>query len=416
MGSSMGKSQGVFGFWVKPGFLPEMAGKPRQFLTADRHHSGFDWPSAPMISPFCLWFVASHDALSYQPCLSEGATPIYNLGNPFGTAPIRSSSLTFGYGYSGASGFGGNCIAEGGCVSPTLNHESHPDAASRVSYLRGHRWTHIACSWDTKDQDRCKIFINGKLLPGTVPAFFASYDPDTSVPWFTHEDGSQNCVRIGATSAFTREGVKKYQRNWPADATIDEFYWWNSFGQVSSAMEIARLGRFYNPCHGNEEATFTSQEINLLSTRRTLAPPTSIATPGGGPISTTMAAPPNQVRLLSAQWTLYGEFVDPKGPGIKEMIHDHHPSDEGVAHPVTVEFSIVDGTTVYGPWKDLASCRLVDPAGNPLVLSNSFRYKVRFVIDGLRTDSELRSTPIVDDITILYRSRSPQFVSYCLEN
>ena len=148
-----------------------------------------------------------------------------------------------------------------------------PDADSRPSPLRGHRWIHITGTWDTKDAERCKIYINGQLLPGTATAFYAEYAPKTSVPWFTHQDGSQNCLRLGATSSYSREGIRKYQRNWPADATLDEFYWWNSFLQLSSAMEIERLGRFYNPCHGTEEGVFTSQAINLASTPRSLAPP-----------------------------------------------------------------------------------------------------------------------------------------------
>jgi hypothetical protein len=423
MGDSIERCQGAFGFWVKPGFLPEMTGKTRQFLSADRFHGGNTRYVQP--SPFCLWYLASHDSPSMAAAPSESATPIYNLGNPFGVIPMRTSSFTFGYGYSAYAGYapsGGarGCLSEGGCVTPTLNHLSHPDASFRPSYVRGHRWTHVAAVWNMLDEKACKVYVNGKFLMGTSTAFYPSSQPRSQVKWWLHQNGNQNCLRLGATSGFTAEGVARYARNWPADATLDEFYWWTQVGQLESALTLARLGRYYKPINdASEEGTFTSREFTIGVGSRTPPSPSSIAPPGGGPGSTSTGTSSTglpEVRLLAAQWTFYGEFCDADKAGFPEMMVDYHLNEEGVPLPAESELYIVpQGGTTYGPFQDARLSRLVEPSGRPIVLKGPFAYKMKLRVRDLELDSELRATPIVDDVTILYQTGQDVFVSYWIE-
>jgi len=425
MGDTINQCQGAFAFWVKPGFLPEMTGKTRQFLSADRFHGGNTGYVQP--SPFCLWYLASHDSASFAASPSEMATPIYNLGNPFGVIPMRTSSLTFGYGYSAYAGYAPSqgqqrCLSEGGCVTPTLSHLSHPDSSFRPSYVRGHRWTHVAATWNMADEKTCKVYVNGKDLPGTSTAFYPTAQPRSNVRWWQHENGNQNCLRLGATSGFTSSGVSRYARNWPADATLDEFFWWTSAGQLEAALTLSRLGRYYKPINDpTEEGTFTSREITIgLGTRVPPAPSSGMAPGGGGPGSTVTPPSPTpalpEVRLLAAQWTFYGEFADAEREGFPEMMLDTHVSEEGVPLQAESELYIVgQGGAPQGPFLDPRLSRLVESSGRPIVVKGPFSYKIKLRVKDLELDSELRATPIVDDVTLLYQTGQDVFISYCIE-
>ncbi len=416
MGESIGRSQGIVSFWVKPGFLPEMSGKPRAFLSADRRHEGPAGYFQP--SPFCLWYLASHDAAPYAAPPSESGVPYYKTGFPWGPQPMRTCSMTFGYGYSSYTRYGPDCIAEGGVATPTLNHLGHPDEAVRPSPMRGHRWAHVIATWNTARREDCRIFINGTAYPGLKDVFYPTYRPNSPVPWFKHGTGEQNCLRLGVPSKYYKSDVEGYQRNWPADATIDEFYWWNSKDRIDEAVTLARLGRFYKPIHNTyEEGSFTSQEIRTNLITRVLPPASPHQPTGAGPAPTATApaptAPPRRIRLIGAQWTYYGEEADLSGARLSEKIHDYGPTETDF--PVECQLSILQGKDTHGPFKQAAWSRLAAADGTPIVLSGPFRYRVQFRIPGLGLDTSLLATPIFDDVTIFYQEEQTVFTSYWIE-
>lgn len=417
MGASIGQSQGVVAFWMKPAFLPEMTGKPRQILSADRLHSSQSDPPLPpglvmsyfQPSPFCLWFLPSHDASPGGSPPSESAAPMYNPGYPWGVQPMRTCSMAFGYGYSQTTGYGRGTIAEGGFVTPSLNHDSHADAGVRRSLLRGHRWTHVTATWRTANKEDCSIYVNGQGFPGQNTAWYRYYFPNSTVPWYTHDTGERNTIRFGAPSKFLRTPIQSYQRNWPADITIDEFYWWNQRDRLDEALTLARLGRFYKPINNDyEEGGFTSEEIRWAGTGRGLPPPS-----GKSSASAPAAALDKQVRLLGAQWTFYGEEAEAQGERWGEVIHDYGPADADL--PAECEFSIGLGQATYGPFRDPGFSRLVDSQGKPIVLDGPFTYRIKFRIHGLTLDSQLLATPILDDVTIFYQVGPPEFLRYVIE-
>jgi hypothetical protein len=431
MGASIGESQGVVAFWAKPGFLPEMTGKARQILSADRLH-GPRWGTPAgggagsltyfQPSPFCLWLLASHDAMPFSAPPSESASPFYNPGYPWGVQPMRTTAMTFGYGYSTATGYAERCIAEGGFVTPCLNHEAHPDGKAKRSLMRGHRWMHVVATWRTKSKEDCQIFVNGQGFPGANTAWYQNYLPDSQKAWYVHETGEQNVLRLGPPSRYLRTGIEAYQRNWPADATLDEFFWWNRRDRLGDALALGRLGRFYKPINnGYEEGSFTSQEITLRMSTRMPAPPSAAAPPGAtgsGPGSTSpgpeaAAFLPGKIRLLGATWTCYGELAEENDPQLEERMHDYGSSDADL--PVVAELWILQKDKKHGPFRDARYSRLADPDGRAVEVDGPFSYRVQFKIQGLALDSQLLATPIFDDVTLFYQEGGPQFLSYMIE-
>ncbi|MHC4607805.1 MAG: hypothetical protein ACYTAF_12900, partial [Planctomycetota bacterium] len=78
---SIQDNEGVFAVWLKPSFFPELAGKPRILMTADRFHGGSTTYIQP--SPFFLVFSASNDKLMHGPSAvdsdTEFETPTYQI-------------------------------------------------------------------------------------------------------------------------------------------------------------------------------------------------------------------------------------------------------------------------------------------------------------------------------------------------
>jgi hypothetical protein len=103
---SIQDNEGVFAVWLKPSFFPELAGKPRILMTADRFHGGSTTYIQP--SPFFLVFSASNDKLMHGPSAvdsdTEFETPTYQiLGYESGVNSRRRWGCYFDCGGVGGS-------------------------------------------------------------------------------------------------------------------------------------------------------------------------------------------------------------------------------------------------------------------------------------------------------------------------
>ncbi|MBI2900285.1 MAG: hypothetical protein HYY17_08870 [Planctomycetes bacterium] len=403
LGAETGTMQGVLAMWVKPSFLPETSGKPRIWLNMDRSWSSTDTYMNP--SPLELVYTASHDAPAGVASPGEMAVPLYNLaGAGFGVQGLRPTSLAFGYGYSAFTRYGAGTIAEGGCVTPSLNHLVHPHAAAKESLLRGHEWVHVVVTWNPRNPDDCSIYVDGALQAGTARAWFSRYVPGSKVDWTLHEDGSRNTLRLGSVSRFRDAKDWGYARNWAADATVDEVYLWNSIDRLDTALALWQQGRYRRPAAAGE-GVFTSGEIDLSASPRSL-PAGSAAVPpeatGAGPSVAEVVSSPSGVRIVGISWTWFAERADAKG---KEILVDRA---SGTALHPEVGISIVSGAVEHGPYSD-AGFSSVSGAEGP------FRYRVRFSIPDAQFDSVLLATPVVDDVTVYYRRAGLELESWVVE-
>ena len=416
IGSSIGVSQGAIAMWMKPNYFPGMSGKPRMKVSMDRLHGGYySWYCNP--SSFMLLYTATHDMPSYQSSLSENGNPYYNYGSPFGVLGMRPMSLGWGYGYSGATGYSGPSgytIAEGGTLTPTLNHLTHPDAATKPSPMQAHKWMHVVLTWKTSDKNACKIYVNGVYMPGTLPVWYSNYKWNSGVDWSKHSDGTRNTIRMGAVSRYRNTSSWGYDRNWPADATLDELYFWPKFNAYQAGLSLWEDGRYRKP-FSDQEAYFLSEKIDLTAGQRTLPPPSTVLPPmstGTGSSSTgtvTSTASP-KVRLLGASWTWYAETVDPSTG--EPLLFDSTTS--GYLHP-KVAITILEGGTETTPLMDDKYSPIAQANGQPLELTGDFQYRVRFSIPDQSFSTILLATPVFDDLTIFYQTSQSMFVRYVME-
>jgi len=406
LGGTTGNMQGVISFWVKGSFFPEMSGKPRMWISMDRYHAGSTSYINP--SPFVLLYTATHDAPAYQASTSENGVPFYNLGSPFGPQAFRPMSLGWGYGYSGSSGYGSGSIAEGGVVTPTLNHVAHPDSWKN-SLLKGHEWMHVVVTWQPQNANNCKIYINGQD-PGATGIWYSSYKPNSSVDWSTHAapDGSRNSIRFGAVSKYRDTSSWEYNRNWPADATIDEVYMWPNLGATNTAVTQWQEGRYYRVA-STQEGFFTSAAIDLLAGSRNLIPSTITAVPPSSTATTSAAATPtltaatSSVQILGVSWTWFAEALNGQG---KELLLDR----TGEPLEPSISVSLLAGSSTYGPYTGADFSPAIDAAGQPVFFSGPFKYRVQF--SPVPGDAILHATPVFDDITIFYRRGAPEFETW----
>src|SRR6185503_14716639 len=71
---------GTVAFWLKPGFKPEMTGKPRTFFSTDTFIADGGSMQAGWQLINGLWFFAAHDHVPYTQSANESASPQYANG------------------------------------------------------------------------------------------------------------------------------------------------------------------------------------------------------------------------------------------------------------------------------------------------------------------------------------------------
>ncbi|MDP6957536.1 MAG: hypothetical protein QF645_01855 [Planctomycetota bacterium] len=418
-GNNIASSQGAIAMWIKPNYFPGMSGKPRVNLNMDRYHNIN--PNKHNPSPFSLIYMATHDRPAYQASLSENGTPYYQCdiqtwqatGGLWGVLNMRPMSLGWGYGFSGTTGYYGT-MAEGGTLTPTLNHLQHPDS-SKPSPLQAHKWMHVVVTWQMSDKSACKVYVNGKFMSGNAEGWYKGYHANSGIDWTKHGDGSRNSIRLGSVSKFRNTPTFGHRRNWAADATFDELYFWNNFGAYNVAKNIWKDGRYRKPESG-QEAYYLSKKINLTSGQRLLPPPSSIQPPNstGGICATGIGAPSSsasKVRILGASWTWFTGMVD---SSTGESLLEDHATNSGVLHP-KVELSILENGTETTPLSDERYSAVFRPDGKPMEVTGDFQYRVRFSIPDQAFDSILLETPVFDDVTIFYQTSESMFVHYVME-
>jgi len=400
LGGSTGEMNGAISMWVKPSFFPEMSGKGRLWLDLSRFHAGETWYMNP--SPFMLLYTATQDAPAYQLSPAESAIPFYNLGAPSGVQGIRPMSLGWGYGYSQMSGHWG-AAAEGGVLTPTLNHLSHPDAW-KPSYLKGHEWVHLVVTWSTPDPNSCRIYVNGQILPGTTPVWYSDYRPSSWIDWSRHADDSRNSLRLGAVSRYRAENSGERNRDWAADATIDEVYVWSQVASAGVALGQWFDGRYYKVT--GADGYFTSGSIDLAVETRKIPPASLTASPSGGMGASPQPLPVTSpsVRLIGVSWTWFGETMTPDG---KEVLIEGN----GAGYlEVATQVSLLTDGSIYGPYSSAGFSPIAGPGGTEVQLSKPFQYRIQF--PSMPTDAVLLATPVFDDITIFYRCGIPTYESW----
>ena len=430
--------------WMKPSFFPEMGGKPRNLFSLSRYHT--KQPEYMNPSPFALFLTPSHEFSARNESDDEPPELRYRAGGDlFGLSPFSPASLAFGWGYSKESGYGEGTIAEGGTITETLNHIGHSD--NEPSPLEAHKWVHVAVQWTTEGDDShpevCSIYVNNKPYRWDMDGLMSrgawynrtdkEYTPGSTVDWTLHsakkssQGGTRNTFRIGAVSKYRGDdNTYSYDWNWPADATMDEIYFWNEVIPEEKLSKHWEAGRYYRVKDGSD-GFYTSPAIELPGGAGFLPPPSKALPPGqesgGGPRSTVTSTSwntPQSPRLLGVSWTWFGEVInvkrppDPRDNG-EEFLTDY--VDESDLHP-TVKVSIILGEVESEMFSDAGYSATVDSkTGQSLIVDGSFRYKVQFGWEDPKPnyDSILLTAPVFDDITIFYQTPGNVYVEYYVD-
>ncbi len=409
--------------WIKPSFPPPRSGKPRLILNADRwtervaaHAGGAAY--------FTFFFNAGHETPPMSgPTPTEHQTVYSELqwsnrgALYYGYLPFRPQAFIFGRGYgpnmmTGVPRYYAN-------VSTIVNHEGHNDGLK--STFRDHRWTHViviarprpghylsaASTWFSSIQPEYnRILVNGRQLPGTLESYLShdsnNNNTDANFDWTIHATGERNSVRFGAPSSFVR-GPIPARNNFSTDSTIDEFYLWNS--DTNQAQQNAALGwllgRYYKPLHQSgvleeREGVFTSGEIGLSAQARGLPSPSRAVPPGervtatGTTVAMTVA---QETEVLGLSWTVFGEEAGNTSLFVTDGETDRQ-------HAVKVDLYLKAGSDLLGPFTDDGFSEVSLRLGE----RDRFRYLAHFQIDDLGIGTVLLSTPVLDDVTIYYRS------------
>jgi hypothetical protein len=378
-------NEGTAACWIKPAFAPEQTGKRRTLLSMSRYHAHAAEVMNP--SPFALFFVPPQGDGPSIPSYAGGLT----------TFP--PSSLAFGFGFSGATGYTWELPGQGEdkaaghafAFTPTLE-----------GVLRANEWSHVAVTWDIPrnrlpNADSVKIYVNGRVLPGSagMPHLFAQEgQPFRNTPWWSVHSLQavlpglagprwvKNSIRLGGEPSrlFDLPGDgAAFPANFTADATIDEFYLWRDRsprynGGLWGLQTIWNRGRYYRPDDRDpQDARFLSAplEFRLPQVREPAPPAGSPAPPAAAP----------GLRVLGLSWTALGGAMD---------------------------FWVEADEASHGPYRNPAFSPVRDTAGRPLSAA-AVRYAVKFMAGSART---LLATPVLDDVTVYYDSGKPEFLGW----
>lgn len=417
-------------FWLKPSYPPDRSGKPRLLLNANRwtgswlRRAGLDLCQEAY---FALYYNAAHEATpgGVQPAESMGIYGELNwwASNSllFGYVPFRPQAFVFGRGY-GPTLTPGLSRYYASCHTTSVNHEGHPDNLKTL--YRAHQWTHLILVAKPRPDDYVwggdwassiapknhRILVNGKLLPGTLESYL-NHNPedqsDASFDWTTHANGERNSIRFGAPSRFTSGWFPPHD-NFSADATIDEFYLWNTSAADGKAMLHWLRGRYYKPLVQassveDSEGVYRSGEVQVPVPRRVLPPPSHVRAPATSAetVTSVAAESPGDIEIIGMTWTLYGE--DASSPNV--FVTNAANGQPLAAH---VKMYLRTADKLYGPFTDDA----YSPMSIRLRANETFKYLAQFVIQGLNVNTILTTTPVVDDVTIYFRCRGASPLMY----
>jgi hypothetical protein len=418
-------NEGTVAFWFKPAFAPESTAKRRTLMSVGRYHATRRDSLNP--SPFGLFFVPPHGG-------EEVLAPSYAGG----LSRFPSSSLAFGFGFSSSTGYSwemGGAAADDPATdhafvfSPTLNRDGR-------GLLRAHEWAHLAVTWDNPlnklpKEDSVRIYVNGKIQPGTTPVshlFAQPGQPFHNTPWWgvhslqvlfpraKEPNWVKNTLRIGGepSKLFDLPGdAGLFPANFTADATFDELYVWNNRGNYSSGgvrglEELWSRGRYYRANDRDpEDAKFTSAPLD---------PPS--------PVSRRKR---NGRRVLGIAWTELAPDYDREGRGLRPKLQDASatpPVDlrptadadlNGYAEPSVADLGLLVGTAWTGPFRNPVFSVTRTSAGRPVPWSDgdSVRYtaKLKTGLAG-RPSGILLSSPVLDDVTLFFDDGGLRILGY----
>jgi len=304
--------------------------------------------------------------------------------------------------------------------SAVVNHEGHAD--KRKTVFRENRWTHVTLIAQPRSDEtysgingwysmRTPVFnrmlINGEELPFTFEAFQShnkggTAQGDNSLLWSAHGNGDRNSVRFGTPSHICK-GFLPPRGNFSCDATVDEFFVWKmaELGEITARKQWL-LGRYHKPL-GASEGSFESGEIQFPASPRELAPPSKAPNPDGvlPPTETVASSASSGVEVLGMTWTAYGENGSDPEARVMDVRFDRPLA-------ARVSMSLKTGASVKGPVSDDG----FSPLSVLLSPGETVRYVARFEIDGLQPGSILLGTPVLDDVTILYRTAGGPLTEY----
>lgn len=441
-------NEGTAAFWFKPNFFPETSGKRRTLLSASRYHAHAAEFMNP--SPFSLYLAP------FQP-EARDRSPLYTGG----VEHFRPASLLFGFGFSTFTGYNWELLGRQGPEAHATGHAfvSTPSLAAEDpgaprGLLRDHSWVHIAVTWSIPrrkllDAESARIYVNGRLLPGSTGLAHLYGSPGQGQPfertprWTTHSlqaivpgaagpKWCKNTIRLGGEPSVLVElpgETGLFPGNYTADGTFDEFYLWMDRspaygGGLWGALTLWARGRYYRPDDADPaDARFVSAPIDARPARARRPAP-----PAGAPASDSAPGPGPRRRLLAVAWTEWAEDYDRTGTRLRPAMYDHAQDPPAVLRPEprsdanghTVEsvadlFVELDGVW-RGPFRDPGWSPVRASEGGPaeIVDPSRVRYAVKLKA-GASPGAVLLATPVVDDITLYFDEGEPEFVSWVRE-
>ncbi len=360
--------------------------------------------------------------------------------------------------------YGGVSGQEYSVNTSCLNHAGHPhgypqsrendgfDAQKGDLFEQG-RWTHVTLAWNiandpaetgwnTRDHFRrtVQIRVNGKVVQtswddvsfwdplvyrdayptrGRDHHITWQYNKEPGAPddpgppgwpnhlrWLFDEYGYVNPIRIGTPSVLhpdhsAYDDRKRYESNYPADATIDELYVWMSSNDLtdngSALTQFARSrflrGRYYN----GRTPRYTSREIDLAASANRRRP-----APGAGSTAaagTAAPAPPRPFRLYGIHWTAYND-----------KILDY--ASDPPSGPLTVQTQFGVRLTPGGPFTGTYTDEQYSFVGQDIVDPARFQYRFEFAGTAGRT---LLESPVVDDVWIVYGTDRTEILEWVVK-
>ncbi len=365
---------------------------------------------------------------------------------------FKPRSFAFGYGYlQPSTGIDSNPPSnavpeifdiagqEIAANTKTLNHDRHPGhtRSKMENVFTQARWTHVTLAWNTQAdpidrprpgfpngwndqrvfQRNVQVRINGReFTQPWDPAGYWSpeylYDSgnsayitwqyqqnpfnkltNTPFSWGVDEYQDLNPIRIGTPSILDpRHRVNsnefRYESNFPADATIDEFYMWDESAD-SRPAEITNFaqarfqgGRYYNGAN----PVYTSPLIDLTRNLANRRLPPAIGSTSGTP----SAAP--TYRLYGMYWTAF-----------KDGIYNYRPTLSGRPPArlptVGLDFAVAPNPGAFTAWK--YQNELYSPILQDVPDPTRFQYRFRFTNTG-NPSYTLLETPVLDDVWFIY--------------
>jgi hypothetical protein len=477
-----------------------------------RDYSGFGWPPQyeylelfPRPLPFGVYFLPGCD-----PSAEDGFRTSYGttgrVCSLIWAMAVDEASLDYGS-YAGGIGLISPTLNHE--FEPRYSSAAREDfdrftgqADGGSNHLRAHEWVHVAVAagagggnhrhggsssertalsytWVPK---RLSMFLNGRELPNTDQLTVHQRHDIWSTLDFSMQGKS---IRLGgeytefgaqqwATRRITQPGTLQYcddenhgvwsilsgcraethgtYRQYYADATIDEFYYWrDNPAALGSAVSIFRRGRYYRPLDSSPnradgDGVFTSQAI-VVPRARALPAGDSIAPPprDSGDTAAAPAPPPAEALYLKGiAWTAMAEDVEPiqDSSGVRRlrpvvrdyrnlplggppliMSPDPGPDANGFSYETVAQIFVVvegpSGKRVYGPYHNEGFSGIRDPgSGDPARLDPAD--VVRYVVK-LRPGSSagintlLLATPVLEDVTLFFERGHARYVSFAEE-